>query len=392
MPMLMSLEFNHKIINKSRLAGFFVFLLLTACDKTPSPDALIARAQTEPAVAVHLAGQRLASGELDSALRFFQLAAAAGDSKALAHALALQQRLHGRLNAATWLEQQWHHGLIAVDATSLTQRAELGLWSQDKPAVQGYTAAAGCQITLQPVASQQQGVERWQTLLTAWQQDPQLATLPVCFNALYLVNSTELQCTEQADSRISCQYQVLHPLVSAGGFSQLLLVAGRGSASYNNGILQLPDNASLALLRHEFMHILGFVDEYALGADIAADICRTGQMHPNLLVQSEISAYQQRWQLPVPLQLTAVDTCQAVGVQAYRIITQDNLMRFYELGLPAEYFALAQQILAQPERIMPVQYYFAYLARQQQNWVLWQQLMQQAAEWGYADASDALAP
>ncbi len=67
-------------------------------------------------------------------------------------------------------------------------------------------------------------------------------------------------------------------------------------------------------------------------------------------------------------------------------------MRFYELDLPQRYFVLAQQILTQPEQLMPVQYYFAYLARQQQNWLLWQQYMQQAADQGYTDAIQALAP
>ncbi|GAB2920942.1 hypothetical protein GCM10027181_20460 [Rheinheimera gaetbuli] len=388
----MNPEFSRKVIKKSRLAGFFVFVLLSGCSKAPSQDELIARAQTEPAIAVSLASQRLEQGQLDAALHYLQLAAMAGDHKALAHALALQQRLQGRLDTALWLAQQWHSGKLAVDTINPTQRAELGLWPEQKPQMAGFTAASGCKLTLQPVVSQQQGVARWQELLHAWQQDSQLATLSVCFNALYVVNSTELRCSEQGGSRISCHYPALQSLVSAGGFSQLLVIAGRGTASYNNGILQLPDNASLALLRHEFMHVLGFVDEYALAETAASELCQPGKVYPNLLIQANVDAYLQQWQLPDAPQLTAVDTCQAIGIQAYRIIAQDNLMRFYELDLPAEYFTLAQQILARPDKLMPVQYYFAYLARQQQNWPLWQQFMQQAADWGYADASSALAP
>jgi len=67
-------------------------------------------------------------------------------------------------------------------------------------------------------------------------------------------------------------------------------------------------------------------------------------------------------------------------------------MRSYELALPAFYVALAQRILVQSERLMPVQYYFAYLARQQQDWQQWQHFMQRASDWGYADAQQALAP
>ena len=128
-----------------------------SCTKAPSQDELIARAQTEPAIAASLARQRLASSELESALHFFQLAAGAGDSDALSHALALRQRLHGRLNTAIWLEQQLRDGSLLADAVSQAKRAELGLWGHDKPQVAAVVASAGCQLTLQPVASQQQG-------------------------------------------------------------------------------------------------------------------------------------------------------------------------------------------------------------------------------------------
>ena len=379
-------------IRKSRFAGFFAFVLLTGCTEAPSQDALIARAQTEPAIAASLARQRLANSELDSALHFFQLAAAAGDNASLTHALALHQRLHGRLNTAAWLQQQWQSGRFSSDMVSAEQRAELGLWQGDHPNVAAYQAAAGCQITLQPVISQQQGAERWQQLRQAWQQDEQLSRLPVCFNALHVVNSTTLNCTEQRDSRIRCTYTALQPLVAKADFSQLLVIAGRGGASYNNGILQLPDNASLALLRHEFMHILGFIDEYRLARTTAIEVCQPDKVYPNLVIEHRLEQYLTHWPLAEGVTLTEVDTCNAINLQAYRIIAEDNLMQYYELGFPQTYFNLAQQILTQPEKLMPVQYYFAYLARQQQDWPMWQYFMQQAADWGYADASKALAP
>ena len=56
-----------------------------------------------------------------------------------------------------------------------------------------------------------------------------------------------------------------------------------------------------------------------------------------------------------------------------------------------ELLALAQQILAQPDKLMPVQYYFAYLARQNEAWQQWYSYMQRAAEFGYPPAIQALA-
>jgi hypothetical protein len=379
---------------KSRFTGFFAFVLLAGC-QPPVDDStsLMQRAQTEPAAAMRLATQRLANAELDSALHWFRQGARLGDSAALAHALQLQQRQQGRLATAQWLQSALADGAVSNNQVTATQRAELGLWSSGPAGVAGFTHPAGCQLTLQPVVSQQVGLNRWQQLLNQWQQDTQLQQLAVCFAPAIQVSATELSCTEQLASRIQCNYLALSSTVADGDFSQLLVIAGRGNASYNNGILQLPDNASLALLRHEFMHVLGFIDEYPLSADTAAEVCHSSTLYPNILFAPQQAAYLRHWQLDHgQVALTPVDSCATSGQQAYRVVAAANVMRSYELDLPALYLTLAQRILSKPEAIMPVQYYFAYLARQQQNWPAWQQFMQQAAAQGYDEAVQALAP
>lgn len=379
---------------KSRFTGFFAFVLLSACQPLrDSQSELMAQAETEPAAAMRLAGQRLASGEYDAALHWFRQAAQLGDAAALQHALQLQQRQHGRLATAQWLQQQLTQGVIAPQAVSAVERQTLGLWQAGAAGIAGYRHQQGCQLTIQPVVTQLAGKDNWQQLLQQWQQDSQLSQLAVCFLPLQQVPSTELACTEQSSRLISCHYQPLASLVASGRFSQLLLLAGRGKASYNNGILQLPDNASLALLRHEFMHVLGFIDEYRLPLASAQQLCQPGRLHPNILLAEQTAAYLQHWQLAAAdISLTPVDSCALVGKQAYRVLSEPNVMRSFELGLPELYLQLAKHILSQPEQLMPVQYYFAYLARQQQNWPQWQHFMQQASDWGYADAQQALAP
>ena len=351
------------------------------------------RAQTEPAAAMRLATQRLANAELDAALHWFRQGARLGDTAALAHALQLQQRQQGRLATAQWLQNALNEGGISDNQLTSAQRAELGLWQSGPAGLAGFTHPAGCQLTLQPVVSQQVGLTTWQRLLNQWQQDTQLQQLAVCFAPAIKLSATELSCSEQTGSRIQCNYLALSSTVAAGGFSQLLVIAGRGAASYNNGILQLPDNASLALLRHEFMHILGFIDEYRLAADTAAQICHDTKIYPNILFAEQKATYLQHWQLnAAQLALTPVESCADSGKQMYRVVEAANVMRSFELGLPALYLTLAQRILSTPEAVMPVQYYFAYLARQRQDWPAWQQFMQQAAAQGYQDAIQALAP
>lgn len=380
-------------IVKSRLTGFFAFLLLCSCQ--PAPDSqteLMQQASEDPAAAVSLASQRLAAAEYDAALYWFRHAAVLGDKQALQHALQLQQRQQGRLATASWLQQQLDSGRVVASADNAAQRTALGLWTGNEPVAAGFNHHHGCKLTFQPVVSQQAGAERWQMLQQQWQADGQLSQLAVCFLPLHRINSTELACSEHNASLVQCRYHALDKLVASGGFSQLLIIAGRGKASYNNGILQLPDNASLALLRHEFMHVLGFVDEYPLSESVAQQICQPDINHPNLIIGDAVAAYLQHWHLSInDIELTPVQSCQLTQHQAYRVVASVNVMRFYELDLPPLYLTLAKRILQQPEHIMPVQYYFAYLARQQQNWHNWQIFMQQASELGYAEAQQALA-
>ncbi|MDX1676933.1 hypothetical protein [Arsukibacterium sp.] len=356
------------------------------------------QAVTESGAAMQLARQRLGRNELPDALRWFRQAATLGDSDGLNHALQLQQRLEGRLATASWLKQRLENGQLNPALISARQRATLGLW-QSAPSVVAnsrYQAVSGCSLTIQPVASQQAGVERWQLLKSAWADDAILHQLPVCFNDLIRVNATELNCTEQAAHRINCNYGSLTSQVLAGQFSQLLIIAGQGLASYNNGIIQLPDTASLQLLQHEFMHVLGFIDEYPLSKQAAVKICQPGTYATNLLFDNApatVAAWRRQW-LPAAtdnaVKLDTVATCQAAGKQAYRVVASVNPMELYQTAMPELYQQLMLRALASPETIMPVQYYFAYLARQQEAWQQWHTLMQLAAGQGYHDAVTAL--
>jgi phage terminase Nu1 subunit (DNA packaging protein) len=394
----MSLKWVISTRIKSQLAGFFAFILLSACQPAPDGEAaLMQQAQTDAGAAMTLARQRLANAEYDAALHWMRQAAHLGDSQALQHALQLQQRQQGRLATAQWLQQQLDSNNVTASSVSAAQRAELGLWQGNRTSSAGYQHPQSCQLTLQPVASQQAGVDTWQQLLQQWQKDAQLSQLPICFLPLHTINSTSLQCSEDSNSLLQCRYQALEQLVANGDFSQLVVVAGRGKASYNNGILQLPDNAGLALFRHEFMHILGFIDEYQLPVATAQQVCQSGKFYPNIIVtesaNADVAAYLQQWQLDAEsISLTAVDSCKHTHFQAYRVVAESNLMRSFELQMPPLYFKLAQHILRQPQELMPVQYYFAYLARQQEDWQRWQHYMRQASELGYSDAQQALAP
>lgn len=403
MIMRISCSVNSK---QSRLAGFFLLaLLLPACSEPPPSTAYATLLQAQQAE------QR---GLISQALPLYQQAAATGDAAAVAAVLRLQQSTTSVAELSEWLQNV---PLAAEQRQPFL--AQLGLWQQlpasevlryqqqwqkafskmtapIKNKLQQQLTTADephCALHLQPVLSTAQSALQWLQLSKQWQQDPQLSSLALCFNAPVFIDSQQLSCSEQRAERIQCDAKPLKELVLQSGATQLLVLAGQGGASFNNGWLQLPETASLPLLRHELSHLFGFIDEYPLAQTIADSECVAGRITPNLLfAKDDLPAYLARWQLEVgDINLTAVDSCKHTSQQAYRVVSADSHLQHYELAVPDLYLKLMQQQLQRPEQLMPVAYYFAYLARQENDWAGWQQLMQIAARTGYPPAQQALA-
>jgi len=366
---------------KGRLAGFFL-LLLSACQpsQTVVPGAL-EFAKAQQAIEAQLpikAGEHLAAaiqqGHPDAAIQW----------------LRLTQPEQGPLQQYQQL-QQWRQQPLDPDSAAL-----LGLWQQQGVATPQLSpepapSPSQCQLHIQPVLTTASAISHWQRFRQDWPTSA-FATLPLCFLPPVFVDSRALQCSEHAGRRIQCDAQVLQGIVSSGRAQLLMVVAGRGQASFNNGWLQLPENFTSALFRHEFSHALGFLDEYALPPSVAAAECQRTDLTPNILfAAADLARYTDYWQLAdEQLHLTPVATCDAANRQAYRVVQTDSHMQHFELPVPALYVRLMLQQLKQPQQVMPVQYYFAALARQRQDMVSWQQLMQQAAAFGYPAAQDGL--
>lgn len=367
---------------KSRLAGFFLLalVLVTGCQPQPAPE--------PGTLEFSRAQQSLQAGLPIKAAEQLATAIRQGHPAAVTQWLELTSPQLGPLQQYQQL-QSW-----SVAKLSPEQLVRLGLWHDAAVKPQALTASAapaGCKLTVQPVLSTETSVSHWLRLQQDWPQSD-FASLPVCFLAPIFVDSRELRCTEQAAQRIACDASRLSDIMLQSPAQILLVAAGRGQASFNNGWLQLPEQFSPALFRHEFSHALGFIDEYQLPASTAAAECVRTDILANLLLDTaDIGRYSRHWQLDVQdLQLTPVETCRAAGIQAWRPVRSDSHMQHFELAVPALYQRVMHRQLAQADLMMPVQYYFAYLARQQQDMQRWQLLMVRAAAFGYPDALEAL--
>lgn len=367
-------------LQKSRLAGFFLCLVLSACQPASesSPGALeLAKAE-----------QALQRGLTLKAAEHFAISIQQRNPAAAGRWLELTKDSLGPLQQYQQL-RNWSAEPIAIE-----HAVSLGLWRDAivmKPNFSALVQPIQCQINLQPVLSSATSVQHWQRLQSAWRESD-LADLPICFLSPVLLDSRDLDCSEDVGKRITCNSALLSELMQQSPAQLLFVAAGRGGASYNNGWLQLPEHFSPELFRHEFSHALGFLDEYALVPAVAATECVRKDILPNLLLsRDDASRYARFWRLNLDeLQWTEVDSCRAQGITAWRPIQVDSHMQHYELPIPDLYLHIMAQQLERAHLIMPVQYYFAYRARQQNDMQRWKTLMQRAADFGYLPAQEAL--
>lgn len=367
------------VFRKSRLAGFFLCFAVGGCQDAPPPPA--------GHLALQQAQQALARDLPLKATDLLELAIRQGSSDAVMLWLAQTQPQMGPLRQWQRLQE------LGVQSLSAVAYQQLGLWQQiDRPLPPLHIAwqAAQCQLQVQPVLASAYSIHSWQQLVADW-PGTEFGQLPICFLPPRLLDSQQLACSEQPEQRIQCQEQTLWPLALNTSAQLLVVMAGRGTASYNNGLILLPEHGNLALLQHEISHAFGFIDEYAYSRDRAQQECVPGRITANLLFsRADLPAYLQYWQLSADdITLTAVATCGERA--AFKVVAATTHMQHYELAVPALYIRLIRTALQQPADILPVSYYFAAKARQAGQMEHWRVLMQQAASQGYQPAQRALA-
>jgi len=362
---------------KSRLAGFFLSLLLLGCGQEPAVPGSLAFSQAQTAAK---AGLSIKSEEL------LATAITQGHPKAVDQWLLQTNERLGPLAQLAQL-RQWQ-----VGALTPAQQQHFGLWQHvatSLPKLSGIQKPA-CHLSIQPVLSSSRSIQQWQQWQASWPKT-QIAELSLCMLPPVLLDAEVLACSEQIGQRISCNEQALWPLATQQPTHLMLVLAGRGGASFNNGLLILPEQASLALFQHELSHAFGFIDEYAYPVKRQQVECLPGRITANLLFdRADLPAYLAHWQLTTEqVQLTPVDTC-GETLPALKVVASTTHMQHYELAIPALYLDLMHHQLKKPAQIMPVSYYFAAMARRQQQMQHWPALMQTAAGFGYMPAQLAL--
>ncbi|MGO4893430.1 hypothetical protein [Flavobacterium sp. W21_SRS_FM6] len=201
--------------------------------------------------------------------------------------------------------------------------------------------------------------------------DKRLASLPICIAANIVFEPHLLPCASPyKNARITCDIKPLAPKLENKQFTHLVVFAKHGKANVHNGIMYLDQQDTYDVLVHELAHFAGFVDEYPLSSELAANVCKQGKA-PNLVFKriNEGQIDTQYWQSlkqNTNVALTPARTCDNHSSQAFKPSAKLTFMEYYDVArIPEFYLAAWQQALKQPKNLTPAFINFAQTFEEQ---------------------------
>ena len=195
----------------------------------------------------------------------------------------------------------------------------------------GYQASA-CQQHLLFVAQDIEGISQAAGLLSAWQQDADLRSLPVCFSGLSLQPANGLACA--TSPRLHCDENFLANQLIDREFTHVVVMGQAGKANVHQGIMYLDRGDDFAVFVHELAHFAGLLDEYALSRELAEQFCIDGAHQANLVISQTgiIPPLPADW--PQDTILSPAQTCELAeqNLQAWKPHARFSFMQFYDEG------------------------------------------------------------
>lgn len=148
---------------------------------------------------------------------------------------------------------------------------------------------AECAQSIQFVANSLTSFAQALSFQDEYEKDARLASLPICLAEPIWLKSDALNCQANFNGqpRLACDLYPLSKMKTPLGFTHMVVFAEQGKANVNNGVMYLDQSDSYAVFVHELAHFAGFVDEYALPADLANYHCNKNQA-PNLLLAKKV--------------------------------------------------------------------------------------------------------
>jgi hypothetical protein len=247
----------------------------------------------------------------------------------------------------------------------------------------------GCSVNIQFVVSGFAELNYAADIMTKWQQDTSINTLPVCFNQTIEFDPKRLNCNDLSDQKQHCDLTLMAAQLSLPKRTLPVIVHGQaGIANYNNGLIFLNSHKSFGVFKHELFHHFGFIDEYPLQQQTAASLCNV-QM-PRFVGENLYIVPENQLDLHRPKNMTAVSTCQGMDVVAFKPVTTMTLMEYVDEPLPEAYLQRAKSKLLNNSLLPNYQYAYALAFEQNGQRAQYLQWLTRSANQGYEVAAALL--
>ncbi|PAJ75553.1 hypothetical protein CJF42_04330 [Pseudoalteromonas sp. NBT06-2] len=190
-----------------------------------------------------------------------------------------------------------------------------------------------CKINIVPIASSYTGLMQAISVVKDFNTHVYLSSLPVCFSKPLYIEKSKLKCFTAINKTISCD--LTHLATSKDwpkGIRHLMIIADKGKANVNQGVMYLAQNSDFTVFQHEFMHFFGFEDEYKLSQFKQKKRCKLTALN---LQRSQLTLMQKG---EVNLQgFNSVPSCSGTNVNAYKTVSELTLMQYLDKTFPVSY-------------------------------------------------------
>ncbi|MGB3726177.1 MAG: hypothetical protein WA981_10460 [Glaciecola sp.] len=157
------------------------------------------------------------------------------------------------------------------------------------------TLKAQCAQQLQFVATSLNSAVQAQAFAERFKNDERFSDVNICLNPITWFTADALHC-EQYQFRQQCDFTSLATTTFEPNYTHLVLFLPTGTAYVHKGIMYLDQADTYSVFVHELAHLVGFVDEYAVGSELASQYCYEGEA-PNLVLDDNraTSPQYQQW-------------------------------------------------------------------------------------------------
>lgn len=254
-----------------------------------------------------------------------------------------------------------------------------------------YLIPEKCSQNIQFVATNLETAVQALEFKDTFENDARLNDLSICIDAIAWVDESELKCSLN-NSRQECDLSELAEMQILPNFTHLVFFLESGKAYVNKGVMYLDISDPYSVFVHELAHFVGFVDEYAVSAELAAQYCYSSfPSAPNLLISNtneETIQNEEKYQYWLQsarlthvdvikndpshvqdydetskvLSISKTNTCSKLDIVAYRPSSKMTFMEFHDVEYIPELYKLMWQhkLTSYHQKIMVANHLFEH--------------------------------